>query len=140
MQDFIGFSQENWVFILLWLSAAGTLYYTEMKKAGKCVNTTEATRMLNRDDALILDIREKKDFSQGHIAGAYNLPVSVFDKKISELDRYKTHPIIVVCKMGTASGSVVKTLKKRDFENVIRLSGGMAEWTAASLPLRKGKS
>ena len=140
MQDFIGFANENWVFILLWLSAAGTLYYTEMKKAGKSVNTTEAIRMLNRDDALILDVREKNDFSQGHISGAYNLPASVLDKKISELDRYKTHPIIVVCKTGTASGSVVKTLKKQDFENVIRLSGGMAEWIAASLPLRKGKS
>ena len=140
MQNFIEFAQENWVFIVLWLSAAGTLYYTEIKKAGKSVNTTEATRMINREDALILDVREKKDFSQGHIVGAYNLPVSVFDKKMSELDRYKTHPVIVVCKMGTAAGSIVKNLKNRDFENVVRLSGGMADWIAASLPVKKGKS
>jgi predicted sulfurtransferase len=70
MQDFIGFAQENWVLLVLWLSAAGTLYYTETKKAGKSVNTTEATRMINRENALILDIREQKEFSQGHIAGA----------------------------------------------------------------------
>jgi hypothetical protein len=77
MQDFIGFAQENWVLLVLWLSAAGTLYYTETKKAGKSVNTTEATRMINRENALILDIREQKEFSQGHIAGAYNLPASL---------------------------------------------------------------
>ncbi len=140
MQDFIKFAQENWVLIVLWFSAAGTLYYTEMRKAGKSVNTTEATQMINRADALILDVREQKDFTQGHIAGAYNLPATIFDKKISELDRYKSHPVVVVCKMGTASGSIVKMLKKSDFEQVVRLSGGMAEWTAASLPVKKGKS
>ena len=140
MQDFIGFAQENWVLLVLWLSAAGTLYYTETKKAGKLVNTTEATRMINRENALILDIREQKEFSQGHIAGAYNLPASVFDKKLSELDRYKTHPVVVVCKMGTSARSIAKTLKKCGFEQVVRLAGGMSEWTASSLPVKKGKS
>ena len=126
--------------LVLWLSAAGTLYYTETKKAGKSVNTTEATRMINRENALILDIREQKEFSQGHIAGAYNLPASVFDKKLSELDRYKTHPVVVVCKMGTSARSIAKTLKKCGFEQVVRLAGGMSEWTASSLPVKKGKS
>ena len=74
MQNFIGFAQENWALMVLWISAAATLYYTETKKAGKSVNTTEATRMINRDNALILDIREQKEFAKGHIAGAYNLP------------------------------------------------------------------
>ena len=140
MQEFIGFAQENWVLMVLWLSAAGTLYYTETKKAGKSVNTTEATRMINRENALILDIREKKEFTQGHIAGAYNLPASVFDKKVSEIDRHKARPVVVVCKMGTSAGAIAKTLKKRGFENVVRLAGGMSEWTAASLPTKKGKS
>jgi rhodanese-related sulfurtransferase len=140
MQDFIGFAQENWVVLVLWLSAAGTLYYTETKKAGKSVNTTEATRMINRENALILDIREQKEFSQGHIAGAYNLPASALDKKLSQLDRFKTHPVVVVCKMGTSAGSIVKTLKKGGFEQVVRLAGGMSEWTASSLPVKRGKS
>ena len=140
MRDFIGFAQENWALMVLWVSAAATLYYTETKKAGKSVNTTEATRMINRDNALILDIREQKEFAQGHIAGAYSLPASVFDKKVAELDRHKTHPVVVVCKMGTSAGSIAKTLKKRGFENVVRLAGGMSEWTAASLPTKKGKS
>jgi len=115
------------------------LYYTETKKAGKSVSTTEATRMINRENALILDIRETQDFTKGHIAGAYNLPASVVEKKLSELNRYKTCPVVVVCKMGTSAGSVVKKLKNQGFEQVVRLAGGMAEWTAASLPVKKGK-
>ena len=95
--------------------------------------------MINRDNALILDIREQKEFAQGHIAGAYNLPASVIEKKLSELTRYKTCPVVVVCKMGTSAGSVVKKLKNQGFEQVVRLAGGMAEWTAASLPVKKGK-
>lgn len=139
MQEFIGFAQENWVLIVLWFSAAGTLWYTETKKAGKTVNTTEATRLMNRENALVLDIREQKEFANGHIAGAKNIPVSNFDSKASELDHAKNRPIIVVCKMGTAAGSVAKTLKKRGFEQVVRLSGGMSEWMSASLPIKKGK-
>ncbi|MDC1208285.1 rhodanese-like domain-containing protein [Litorivicinus sp.] len=140
MQEFIEFSQENWVLMVLWISAVGTLYYTETKKAGKSVNTTEATRMINHDNALILDIREKKDFALGHISGAHNLPASIFDAKASEIDRYKSRQVIVVCKMGTSAGSIVKSMKKRGFENVVRLAGGISEWTATSLPVKKGKS
>lgn len=140
MQDFIGFATENWMLIVVWISAAATLFYTESRKAGKSVNTTEATRMMNHDNALVLDIREPKDFAQGHIAGAVNLPVSVLNTKLSEIDKHKSHPVIVVCKMGTAAGAIAKTLKKRGFENVVRLSGGMSEWTGAALPVKKGKS
>ena len=103
------------------------------------MSTTEATRMINRENALILDIRETQDFTKGHIAGAYNIPASVVEKKLSELNRYKTCPVVVVCKMGTSAGSVVKKLKNQGFEQVVRLAGGMAEWTAASLPVKKGK-
>ena len=71
------------------------------------MNTTEATRMINRENALILDIRETQEFTKGHIAGD-NPPASVVEK-LSELDRYKTSPVVVVCKMGTSAGSVVKT-------------------------------
>ena len=39
--------------------------------------------------------------------------------------------------MGTSAGSVVKKLKNQGFEQVVRLAGGMAEWTAASLPVKK---
>jgi rhodanese-related sulfurtransferase len=139
MQEFIGFAQENWVLIVLWLSTAGTLWYTETKKAGKTVNATEATRLMNRENALVLDIREQKEFATGHISGAKNIPVSVFESKASELDQDKNRPVIVVCKMGTAAGAIVKILKKRGFEQVVRLTGGMSEWTAASLPVKKGK-
>lgn len=139
MQEFIGFAQENWTLLLLWVSAAATLYYTETKKAGKSVNTTEATRLMNRDKALIVDIREVKDFAIGHISGAKNYPASSFELKASELDKFKARPVIVVCKMGTAAGSITKILKRRGFGNVVRLAGGMAEWQAASLPMKKGK-
>ena len=125
--------------MLLWISAAATLYYTETKKAGKSVNTTEATRLLNRENALVLDIREPKEFAEGHITGARNYPASSFSSKISELDKFRTRPVVVVCKIGSASGAVTKTLKKQGFKNVVRLAGGMSEWQASSLPVKRGK-
>ncbi len=95
--------------------------------------------MMNHDNALILDIREQKDFAAGHIAGAHNLPVSVMDTKVSEIDRFKSRPVIVVCKMGTSAGSIAKTLKKRGFENVVRLAGGMSGGRRLLCPFERAR-
>jgi Rhodanese-related sulfurtransferase len=108
MQEFIGFAQENWVLIVLWFSAAGTLWYTETKKAGKTVNTTEATRLMNRENAVVLDIREQKEFANGHISGAKNIPVSVFDSKASELDHDKGR----ACDCGLQDGHCGRRCRK----------------------------
>jgi len=140
MQQFIAFAQENWVLITLWFTALAVLMMSESRKAGQSVTTSEATRMMNHEDALVVDIREQKEYAEGHIAGAFNLPMSAFEKRVSEIEKHKEKPVIVVCKMGTTAGSAGKTLKKKGFTNVVRMTGGMMEWAAAGLPTKKGKS
>ena len=65
------------------------------------------------------------------------LPVTELDKRISELDKHKQKPVIVVCNLGQTAGAASKKLKAAGFENVVRLSGGMTEWKAQSLPVIK---
>ena len=110
----------------------------EGKQGGAAVSTSNLVNMVNREEAVILDIRDKKDFGQGHIVEAINIPVGSFDQRISELESRKSKPVIVVCKMGQHSSAIGKKLKALGFENVRRLTGGMAEWTAANLPVVKG--
>jgi rhodanese-related sulfurtransferase len=59
------------------------------------------------------------------------------DQRVSELEDSKDKPIVVVCKIGQHSSAAGKKLKQLGFENVRRLSGGMAEWNAAGLPVVK---
>ena len=109
----------------------------EGKQGGAAITPTNLVNSVNREGAMLLDIRDTKEFSSGHIAGAVSMPVSSIDARIGELEPYKDTPVVLVCKMGQHSSATGKKLTARGFENVRRLSGGMAEWTASSLPVVK---
>lgn len=101
------------------------------------VTSSEATQLINREDAVVLDIREANDFKAGHIAGARNIPQSKLDSRLTELDKFKGKPIIVVCKHGQSSGAALVKLNKAGFERVFKLKGGITQWQADGLPVVK---
>ena len=109
----------------------------EGKQGGASISTSNLVSLVNREGAIVLDIRDKKEFGQGHIAEALNIPMGSFDQRANELESKKDKPVVVVCKMGQQSSTVGRKLKALGFENVRRLSGGMSEWTASNLPVVK---
>ncbi len=135
MEQLIEFATNHWELFLALVVTLALLAITESRKAGKSVSTQQATRLINRDDAILLDIRAKKDFKGGHILNSINIPYADLDKRLSELDKYKARPVIVVCNLGQTSSGASKTLKQQGFENVLRLSGGITEWKAQNLPI-----
>lgn len=137
MEQLLDFFTNNILLVAAWGLTLAMLLWTEQQKAGKSVGTHEATRMINKDNAVILDIRPKKEFSTGHITNAIHIPVTDLDNHITELEKHKQKPIIVVCNLGQTAGAASKKLKAAGFENVVRLSGGMTEWKAQSLPVVK---
>lgn len=121
-------------FLLVLLAWA---FYEARNSGANGVTTSEATQLVNREDAVVLDIRETKDFKAGHIAGARNIPQSRVDERIAELDKFKSKPVIVVCKHGQSSGAVQGKLAKAGFERALKLKGGMTQWQSDGLPLVK---
>ncbi|WP_344703739.1 rhodanese-like domain-containing protein [Halomonas cibimaris] len=117
--------------LLAWLA------YEARRAASNGVTPGEATQLINREDAVVLDIREDKEFRAGHIAGARHIPQSKLDERINELDKAKSKPVIVVCKHGQSSGVAQAKLAKAGFERALKLSGGMAQWQADGLPVVK---
>ncbi|UYG07804.1 rhodanese-like domain-containing protein [Halomonas sp. M4R1S46] len=113
------------------------ILYEVRNSTASGVSASEATQLVNREDAVVLDIRESGDFKAGHIAGARNIPQSRLDERMSELDKFKSKPIIVVCKHGQSSGAALAKLTKAGFERVFKLRGGMTQWQADSLPVVK---
>ena len=132
--EFIG---NHPLLVTAWLLTLTVLLWTEKRKSGKSVTTAEATRMINKESALILDIRNKKEWDTGHIANSRHIPFADLDRRITELDNYKEKPIIVVCNLGQTAGSAGKKLKIAGFTQVARLSGGITEWKAQHLPIVK---
>lgn len=137
MEQYIEFVVSQWVLFALLGGLAGTLIYTESRKRGASVSLHEATRIMNQDDGIVLDLRTAKEFQGGHIANAINVPFSELSARIKELNKHKESPLILVCKMGQHSSAANKTLTEYEFVNVKRLDGGMAEWTGANMPVVK---
>lgn len=142
MDQYIEFVVSHWMLFGLLAGLAGTLIYTESQKRGASVSLHEATRIMNQDNGVVLDLRTAKEFDEGHIANAINIPYSELATRIKELNKHKESPLIVVCKMGQHSSAANKTLTEYEFVDVKRLDGGMAEWTGANMPVVKsgGKS
>ncbi|MEJ6592914.1 MAG: rhodanese-like domain-containing protein [SAR86 cluster bacterium] len=132
------FISNHFLLIGLFVALVFAFVVNEGKRGGDSINTNTLVNLVNRDNALILDVRDSKDFNAGHIVDALNIPFSNFDKRVGELDKFKDRPIIVVCKMGQHASGVGGKLKTLGFEKVHRLGGGMGEWSASSLPIVKG--
>ncbi|SEF83007.1 Rhodanese-related sulfurtransferase [Billgrantia desiderata] len=113
------------------------IIYEVRNSAASGVTSTQATQLINREDAVVVDTREAGDFKAGHIAGARNIPQSKVDERMKELEKLKDKPIIVVCKSGQSSGITVAKLAKAGFTRVFKLKGGMMQWQADGLPMVK---
>lgn len=121
------------VFVLLLIA----LMVTENKRGGLSVSIHEATKLINREQALVVDLRSQSEFNSGHIVDARNVPYTSLSTRLGDIEKYKEKPIILVCKMGQHSSAAAKVLMKAGFARVVRLSGGMSEWGASNLPVVK---
>jgi len=109
----------------------------EMRRGGNSVSAQQLVDLVNREGALVLDVRDAKEFQSGHIVDALNIPFSNLESRLDELRKYKEKPIIVTCRMGQHAGAAGTMLRKQGFQNVSRLTGGMAEWLNQNLPVVK---
>jgi rhodanese-related sulfurtransferase len=108
------------------------------KTGSKAIGTQQAVMLINRKDGVVLDIRDKKEFEAGHIVDSISMPSSKLSSHLTELEKYKSRPVIVVCRMGQSSGDACKSLESAGFTEVVRLRGGMAEWRGQNLPVIQG--
>src|SRR3569832_1286884 len=99
-------------------------------------DTLKATRLFN-DDALILDVREDKEFATGHIPRAKHIPLGQLSGRLQELEKFKAKPILVTCRSGQRSARACNLLKKAGFETVYNQAGGILAWERANLPVAK---
>ncbi|WP_416138677.1 rhodanese-like domain-containing protein [Halomonas sp. HK25] len=111
------------------------ILYEVRNSSANGVTSSEATQLINREDAVVVDTRDADAFKAGHIAGARHIPQSRIDERQGELQKVKEKPIIVVCKSGQTSGMTVAKLAKAGYPRVLKLKGGMMQWQADGLPV-----
>jgi rhodanese-related sulfurtransferase len=133
------FITKNIFLIVIAAVSGGMLLWPLLRKGtgGPWVNTLQATQLMNRDDALVVDLRPAAEYAKGHILGARNIPLPELERRAAELDKHKAKPLIVHCGDGNRAGGGVALLRKGGFANVVNLSGGYAAWQQAGLPVEK---
>jgi rhodanese-related sulfurtransferase len=143
MEQFILFLQKNPMNMVLLgtVIVSGALlvwpFIARLMRPGQEVGPAEAVLLINRKDAVVLDVRDAAEYKSGHITNARNVPEAELDSRAKELDKVKTKPIIVSCGRGNRSAAIATKLRKLGFADVVSLRGGIAAWQQANMPLEK---
>ncbi len=140
MDRLLEFITNHPVQVGLFIGLVALFIWNEMRRGGQSVTAQQLVNLMNREKAVVVDLRDPKEFAAGHITGAVNIPHAKLSENIGKLEKYRDRPIVLACRMGQHSGAAGATLKKAGFENVMRLSGGMAEWQTQNLPVVASKT
>ena len=133
------FIQKNIFLVLVAFVSGGMLLWPLLRRGtgGPWVSTLEATQLMNRSDALVIDLRDASEYARGHILGAKNMPLADLERRAGELEKHKAKPLILHCSDGNRAGGAVAQLRKLGYGSVHNLSGGFAAWQQAGLPVEK---
>ena len=136
----MAFLQENWLLVLVFVSSGLMLALPLVQRrwsATKDVSTAEATQLINRQNAVLLDVREPKEYEGGRLPAAIHIPLSQLAGRASELAKYAARPVIAYCDSGRRSRMAGGALAKAGFKAVYSLEGGLAAWKKDGLPVEK---
>jgi rhodanese-related sulfurtransferase len=143
LNQFLVFLQKspfNMMLFGLAVTTGGMLIWpliTRTYRSTNEVSAFEAVQLINRRDAVVLDVRDSGEFAAGHITNAKHFPEAQVGERIKELEKYKSRPILVSDGTGSRAAAVTGVLRKQGFAEVFALKGGIAAWQQASMPLEK---
>ncbi|MCX7032651.1 MAG: rhodanese-like domain-containing protein [Arenimonas sp.] len=143
MDRLLEFAQQNQMLSLVLAGLTLALVVTEVMRlfrGFKGVSPAQLTDLINREDALVVDLRGVGDFEKGHIIGSRHLLPSQVDPEGKLLAKAKESPVVLVCAVGVTAAGTAQKLVKAGFKKVSVLDGGIGAWTGAGLPLAKGKA
>ena len=133
----MNFVTENIFLIAIAFLSGGMLLWPVVNRgmAGATLGTLQATRLMNDQGALVVDVRPTAEFAAGHLPNARNIPADDVSRRAGELPAGK--PVIVVCGSGSRAGKAATALRAAGRQDVFCLEGGIAGWQQAGLPLVK---
>lgn len=134
------FVQNNWPLILIMIISGGMLLWPLIGRrfsSVREVGALGATQLINRQNAVMLDLRDAKEYESGHLPNALHIPLSELPARAGELSKFTSRPLIAYCDRGNRSRGAGSALSKLGFAEVYTLRGGVHAWTEAGLPVSK---
>jgi rhodanese-related sulfurtransferase len=134
--SFVQFFIDN-VFLIAIAFVSGAMLVWPLvrnRAGGPTLTTLQATQLINRKNAQIVDTRSPEEFGKGSLPNAKNIPLASVAQRAGELKKDK--PVILVCNTGTSATRAAAALRAAGFAEVYVLGGGIAAWKEAGLPIR----
>ena len=132
------FILDNWMLISVALSSGAMLVWPVLRGATSGgLSAAHAVQLINRERAVVLDVSEAEEFAAGHVGGARNVPVGQLEKRLPEVVKNKTVPLILVCATGGRANRALAVAKKLGYDKAQVLAGGLKSWKEANLPVEK---
>lgn len=136
LNSLLPFVQQNIFLVVIAVTSGSFLLWTFIeRKNGMDLTPAQATLKINREDAVVLDVRDTSEWAKGRIPNARHITLGQLEDRVSELEKFKDRPIIVYCASGNRSTTACGKLKKAGFAQVFNLAGGLPAWSDASLPV-----
>ena len=129
---------DNWMLLSVAVTSGGLLLWPLIVGArASGLTVSAAVHLINREKAVVIDVSEPGEFDASHVNGAKNVPLGDLDKRLPEVVKNKSLPLVLVCASGARASRAAAQAKKLGFEQAQALSGGLNAWRAANLPLEK---
>ncbi|TNC96177.1 MAG: Rhodanese domain protein [Gallionellaceae bacterium] len=112
-------------------------YFGNRLRGIKEVDTHAAMNLINRQNAVVLDVREQTEYDAGHIINSRLISARALKERIGELEKFRERPIVVVCRSGARATAATALLNREGFAQAHLLVGGVTAWQKASLPLER---
>jgi rhodanese-related sulfurtransferase len=140
MDRLLPFIVHNWMLFVALIVVLALLFVNLTRSlftGFREISPGEAVRLMNDEDAVLVDTRTHDEFANGHILNAVNLPLADLQDRLAELQAHRGRPIVIYCESGRRSAQAGALLKKNGFDRVVGLAGGLTAWRRAGLPLQK---
>lgn len=137
MENILIFAEQQYVLVISFVVLVFLFLRHESAKGGEKLSCQQVVQAVNGKKAVLLDVRDSKEFETGHLVDSLNIPHNKINDSLKQLEKHRQKRIIVVDKMGQHSGAVVKSLVAEGFD-AVRMGGGISEWQQDGLPLVKG--
>lgn len=139
MKSFFDFFINNWHLLLVAFTSGAFLVWPAVSRGMRAGSLTPsaAVQLINRERAIVVDVSNPQEYQAGHVVGAKNVPLDDFEKRLPEVVKNKALPLILLCPSGARANRALASAKKLGYERAQVLSGGLAAWREANLPLAK---
>ncbi len=123
---------------ILWALAIllGLVLAAQQLQAADGVDVKQALSM-NKQGALLLDVREPAEYSALHAPNAKLIPLGQLSARLQEIAEYKDKPIVVICRSGRRSAIAVSQLQEAGYKQASNVKGGMLAWESNGLEIAK---